>query len=51
MSNIAEGFESCTDVQLIYYLGHAKGSAGETRSQLHVALDMGYMSQDQFGVL
>jgi four helix bundle protein len=48
MSNIAEGFESRTDTQFINYLGHAKGSAGETRSQLYVALDLGYISQEQF---
>jgi four helix bundle protein len=42
MSNIAEGFESRTDVQFINYLGHAKVSAGEVRSQLYIALDMKY---------
>ena len=48
MSNIAEGFESRTDVQFINYLGHAKASAGEVRSQLYIALDMKYIPQDQF---
>ena len=48
MSNIAEGFESRTDTQFINYLGHAKGSAGEVRSQLYVALDLKYISDDQF---
>ena len=48
MSNIAEGFESRTDTQFINYLGHAKASAGETRSQLYVALDLQYLSQEQF---
>ena len=48
MSNIAEGFESRTDVQFINYLGHAKASAGEVRSQLYIALDMKYISQEQF---
>src|SRR5215203_6022493 len=48
MSNIAEGFESRTDIQFINYLGHAKASAGEVRSQLYVALDLKYISQEQF---
>lgn len=48
MSNIAEGFESRTDTQFINYLGHAKGSSGEVRSQLYVALDLKYISQEQF---
>lgn len=48
MSNIAEGFESRTNTQFVNYLGHAKGSSGEVRSQLYVALDLKYVSQDQF---
>ena len=38
MSNIAEGFESRTDVQFINFLGMARASAGEVRAQLYVAL-------------
>ena len=34
MSNISEGFESQTQAQFIRYLGLAKASAGEVRSQL-----------------
>ena len=34
MSNIAEGFKSQTQASFISYLGRAKGSAGEVRSQL-----------------
>ena len=48
MRNIAEGFESRTDTQFINFLGHAKGSAGEVRSQLYVALELKYISQEQF---
>lgn len=48
MSNIAEGFESRTDTQFINYLGHSKGSSGEVRSQLYIALDLKYISQEQF---
>ena len=48
MSNIAEGFESRTDVQFLNFLGVAKASAGEIRAQLYVALDQKYISDEQF---
>jgi four helix bundle protein len=48
MSNVAEGFESRTDVQFINYLGMARASAGEVRAQLYIALDQFYISQEIF---
>jgi four helix bundle protein len=48
MSNIAEGFESQSNKTFIRYLYQAKGSAGEVRSQLYVALDQGYVTTAQF---
>ena len=48
MSNIAEGFESRTQARFIDYLGHAKASAGEVRCQLYIAMDLNYMTQEQF---
>jgi four helix bundle protein len=48
MSNIAEGFESRTQALFIEYLGRAKGSAGELRAQLYLALDRRYVSQPEF---
>src|SRR5699024_4581217 len=48
LSNIAEGFESGTDKQFARYLKIAKGSAGECRAQLYVALDQQYLSEDEF---
>jgi four helix bundle protein len=48
MSNIAEGFESQTQALFIQYLGHAKGSAGELRAQLYIALEQSYMTKDEF---
>ena len=48
MSNIAEGFESKTQPQLIKYLGYAKASAGEVRSQFYIAHDLGYISDENF---
>ena len=48
MSNIAEGFESRTQSIFVDYLGRARGSAGEVRAQLYVALDQGYLSEPEF---
>lgn len=48
MSNIAEGFESHTQALFIDFLGRAKGSAGEVRSQLYLALDRHDLTQRQF---
>jgi four helix bundle protein len=48
MSNIAEGFESRTQAQFLYYLGRSKASAGEVRCQLYIAIDLKYLTQEQF---
>ena len=48
MSNIAEGFESRTDVQFINFLGMARASAGEVRSQLYISFDQKYITEEQF---
>ena len=51
MSNIAEGHESGEAAQYLRYLAYAKGSAGEVRAQLYVALDVDYLSQEVFSEL
>ncbi len=48
MSNIAEGFEHETQAQFISYLGRAKASAGEIRCQLYIAMDLKYITENQF---
>jgi four helix bundle protein len=44
LSNIAEGFERGSNAELMHFLYVAKGSAGELRAQMYVALDQGYIS-------
>jgi len=51
MSNIAEGFERGTRQEFVHFLNIAKGSNGEVRSQLYVALDQDYLSAAKFDEL
>jgi four helix bundle protein len=46
-SNIAEGKERETVPEFIRYLYMAKGSAGELKTQLMIAGQIGYMGQDR----
>ena len=51
LSNIAEGFERGGDKEFLQLLAVAKGSCGEVRSQLYIAIDQGYLHQDLFDEL
>lgn len=51
MSNIAEGFSRRSTKEFSQFLFIAKGSAAEVQSQLYVALDQGYISQEKFNKL
>jgi four helix bundle protein len=50
-SNIAEGFERESNQEFVRFLSIAKGSAGELRSQLHVARHAGYIDDERFADL
>jgi four helix bundle protein len=51
MANIAEGFEREGNKEFKQFLAMAKGSVGEVKSHLYVALDAGTMSQQDFNQL
>jgi four helix bundle protein len=47
-SNIAEGFSRRSNKEFVQFLFIAKGSAAEVQSQLHIALDQHYITQQEF---
>lgn len=48
MHNIAEGFDGGSNAEFIKFLRYSQRSCSEVQSQLYVALDQAYISQDEF---
>lgn len=51
MSNIAEGYDRSGTKEFVQFLATAKGSAAEVRCQLYIALDQGYIDENEFAEL
>lgn len=51
MSNIAEGFGRFTSPEVRRFLSIARGSAAEVQSQLYLARDLGYITEEEHGSL
>ena len=50
-TNIAEGFDRSGTGEFVQFLAMAKGSAGEVKSQLYIALDLNYIDKEIFNQL
>jgi four helix bundle protein len=50
-TNIAEGFERRSRKEYVNFLNITKGSAGEVRSLLRVALEIGYLNEETYSRL
>ena len=51
ISNIAEGFESQSNLNFCRFQSCAKASAGEIRAQLYLTSNLGYLSKNEFNSL
>lgn len=48
MNNVAEGYERKGNKEFYHFLSIAKGSAGEVRSMLALALELGYIREKEY---
>lgn len=51
MSNIAEGFDRRSDKELSNFLSMARGSSSEVQNDLYIALDLKYISKEDFAIM
>ena len=45
-SNIAEGFERFSQKECLSFLSYAKGSCGELKTQIHIAMEIDYVDRE-----
>jgi four helix bundle protein len=50
MHNIAEGFDAGTNPEFIRFLKISRRSASEVQSELYLALDRNYVTQDELAL-
>ena len=50
-SNIVEGFEKNNNNEFVRFLKISKGSLGEVRNQLYIALAVNYITKSEFDIL
>ena len=48
MANIAEGFDRRSDKELSNFLSIARASSSEVQNDLYIALDLKYISEEEF---
>jgi four helix bundle protein len=48
MANIAEGFDRQSNKEFIHYLNIASSSASEIQSHLYAAMDLAYITEEEF---
>ncbi len=48
MHNVAEGFDSDTNMEFLRFLRYARRSCSEVQSELYVALDQQYITKTEF---
>lgn len=48
MHNIAEGFDDGSDGEFVHFLKYSRRSASEVQSELYLALDRHYITEEQF---
>jgi len=51
MNNIAEGFDSRSNIEFLRFLNYARRSASEVQTCLYVALDNRSINQSQFDMV
>lgn len=51
MHNIAEGFDGGSNAEFVKFLRYSQRSCAEVQSQLYVALDQAYLTQEDFDAL